>query len=309
MNDLRLSGRLGQIAGALLGDIFVAQQHDQWPRLKACRNRICSVIFYEEPISGLVQYTDLRKPHQLEPLSPPTSRGPVATGWRGPSRLRAGHLALARVGPSFGTEGTVGLPWIRAPLSFTRRVKGKSMTAADSTASRGLTSDGGVIVGRSNAKRSLDLFEDPQCPYCRQFEELNGETVSAHVSAGKLRVEYRMRCFLGQESVRADNALALAAESGRVDDLRRDLFAAQPTEGSGGFATEDLIDLGEQVGLTDPDFVSGIHQGRYEDWVLRREARYQQEDPLGTPAAWLDSQSLDSGVLFDPTQFAGRFRD
>jgi predicted RNA-binding Zn ribbon-like protein len=36
-----------QVAGALLGDIFVAQQHDLWPRLKACRNRICSVIFYD----------------------------------------------------------------------------------------------------------------------------------------------------------------------------------------------------------------------------------------------------------------------
>jgi predicted RNA-binding Zn ribbon-like protein len=35
------------VAGALLGDIFLAQQHDVWPRLKACRNAICSVIFYD----------------------------------------------------------------------------------------------------------------------------------------------------------------------------------------------------------------------------------------------------------------------
>jgi len=36
-----------QVAGALLGDIFVAQQHELWPRLKACRNPLCSVIFYD----------------------------------------------------------------------------------------------------------------------------------------------------------------------------------------------------------------------------------------------------------------------
>ena len=42
-----VGGGWRQVAGALLGDIFVAQQHDQWPRLKACRNRICSVIFYD----------------------------------------------------------------------------------------------------------------------------------------------------------------------------------------------------------------------------------------------------------------------
>jgi len=36
-----------QVAGTLLGDILVAQQHELWPRLKACRNPLCSVIFYD----------------------------------------------------------------------------------------------------------------------------------------------------------------------------------------------------------------------------------------------------------------------
>jgi predicted RNA-binding Zn ribbon-like protein len=36
-----------QIAGALLGDIFAAQQHGLWPRLKACREPLCTVIFYD----------------------------------------------------------------------------------------------------------------------------------------------------------------------------------------------------------------------------------------------------------------------
>jgi predicted RNA-binding Zn ribbon-like protein len=36
-----------QVAGALLSDIFVAQQHDLWQRLKACREPLCTVIFYD----------------------------------------------------------------------------------------------------------------------------------------------------------------------------------------------------------------------------------------------------------------------
>jgi hypothetical protein len=36
-----------QIAGALLGDVFVAQQHGLWTRLKACRELLCTVIFYD----------------------------------------------------------------------------------------------------------------------------------------------------------------------------------------------------------------------------------------------------------------------
>ena len=36
-----------QVAGTLISDILVAQQHELWPRLKACRNTVCSVIFYD----------------------------------------------------------------------------------------------------------------------------------------------------------------------------------------------------------------------------------------------------------------------
>lgn len=36
-----------QVAGTVLSDILVAQQHELWPRLKACRNPVCSVIFYD----------------------------------------------------------------------------------------------------------------------------------------------------------------------------------------------------------------------------------------------------------------------
>jgi protein-disulfide isomerase len=167
----------------------------------------------------------------------------------------------------------------------------------------GHTADGGVILGHANATKSMVLFEDPQCPYCRQFEELNGPLVTAALEAGALAVEYRMRCFLGPESVRADNALALAAESGRFEELRQALFAAQPPEGSGGFTIEDLLQLGARVGLTSPKFVSGVQKARYEKWVLRQEAVYGAEDPQGTPAAWLDGTQIDSRILFDRPAF------
>jgi predicted RNA-binding Zn ribbon-like protein len=36
-----------QVAGTLLGDIYLAQRHGLWARLKACRSDICSVIFYD----------------------------------------------------------------------------------------------------------------------------------------------------------------------------------------------------------------------------------------------------------------------
>lgn len=183
------------------------------------------------------------------------------------------------------------------------------MNADSMNTPAGHTPQGGVIVGRSGAKKSMILFEDPQCPYCRHFEELNGAHIATAIDAGVMAVEYRMRCFLGPESVRADNALALAAESGRFDELRKALFAAQPPEGTGGFTNGDLVKLAAEIGLVDSDFVAGVEGGRYESWVLRREQLYQSEDPQGTPAAWLDGQMLDSGVLFDASKFSRRLGD
>ena len=113
----------------------------------------------------------------------------------------------------------------------------------------GHTPSGGVLVGSEGARRRLVLFEDPQCPYCRQFEEASGDMLRREVAAGAVAIEYRMRCFLGIESVRADNTLALAAESGRFDELRRELFAAQPPEQSGGFTVADLVEIGRRAGL------------------------------------------------------------
>src|ERR1700684_2499945 len=111
----------------------------------------------------------------------------------------------------------------------------------------GHTPDGGVLVGSEGARRRLVVFEDPQCPYCRRFEEVSGDLLRREVAAGAVAVEYRMRCLLGEESGRADNALALAAEAAGFDQWRRELFATQPPEGTGGFTVTDLIQLGRRA--------------------------------------------------------------
>jgi protein-disulfide isomerase len=170
------------------------------------------------------------------------------------------------------------------------------------------TAQGGVVVGAQSARRKLVVFEDPQCPYCRQFEEVSGDLLRREVAAGTVAIEYRMRCFLGIESVRADNALALAAEAGRFDELRRQLFASQPEENSGGFTVADLTTLGEAVGLTSADYVAGLREGRYEEWVVETDQLFQAQDPRGTPAAWLDDAEVDPGTLFDPASLEALLR-
>ena len=157
------------------------------------------------------------------------------------------------------------------PAPTGRRENGMT-TSRHGLTPAGHTRDGGVLVGTPDAPTGLVLFEDPQCSYCRQFEEVNGALVTTAIKSGSLAAEYRMRCFLGPESVRADNALALAAEVGRFDELRHELFRHQPDEGTGGFTIDDLLELGADIGLTDNSFISGVREARYKLWVLDRHS-------------------------------------
>lgn len=172
----------------------------------------------------------------------------------------------------------------------------------------GHTPEGGVLVGSAGARRHLVLFEDLQCPYCRAFEDAMGDLLRREVAAGAVAVEYRIRSFLGPESVRAANALAAAAEAGHFDQLRRELFAKQPDEHSGGYTIEDLLDGGRRAGLTTQEYVTAVREGRYEPWVLAHEQVFREQDPAGTPAGLLDGQLLESDTLRDPDLLGAAIR-
>lgn len=86
------------------------------------------------------------------------------------------------------------------------------------------------------------------------------------------------------------------------------LFAAQPPEGTGGFTVEILLQLAADTGLTGSDFAAGVREGRYEKWVLWQEATYRDQDPQGTPAAWLDGRPLNPNILFDRAAFENKLR-
>ena len=173
----------------------------------------------------------------------------------------------------------------------------------------GHTPDGGVLVGSDGARHRLVLFEDPQCPYCRQFEEVSADVLQREVAAGAVAVEYRMRCFLGVESVRADNALALAAESGRFDQLRRELFANQPAESSGGFTVTDLIALGPAGGANGCRVPSAVFaKDATSRGCSRPSAPSGSKTRRGPPLPWFDGQAVASQVLFDPDAFQALIR-
>lgn len=168
----------------------------------------------------------------------------------------------------------------------------------------GATGSGGIVVGSASAPIKLIAYEDPQCPVCKDFEQVNGPTLHAAINAGKVSVEYRVRSFIGVESVRAANALAAAAAEGKFEALREAVFANQPRERTGGFTTNDLLALGRDVGLTSAQYVDAVKSMKYAGWVAKVDDQASKDGNVGTPElVRVGGKALSIQETLDPQLF------
>lgn len=114
---------------------------------------------------------------------------------------------------------------------------------AETAPGTALTDDGyGVRAGSADAPVQLEIFCEPQCPHCAQFEAASNAALAGQLDSGKLAVTYRWLTFLDAKhdndaSARAATALIAAAEpatsatayQGFVAELYRQQDGPAPT--------------------------------------------------------------------------------
>ena len=162
----------------------------------------------------------------------------------------------------------------------------------------------GVVVGQPSAPTTITLYEDPQCPICKEFEQVTGSKVAAAVAAGKVKVDYRMVSFLdraskNQYSSRALNALMVVYAQGGADDFQKFhtyLYEHQPEEGSAGPTDQQLIDAAVSVGADRSAITPGIERHVYSQWVVNATDQMSRNGVNGTPTAFIDGKPAGSSV-------------
>ena len=87
---------------------------------------------------------------------------------------------------------------------------------AHADVSRTVDADG-VLVGSWLAPVQLEIFCEPQCPHCAEFESTDGDRLASALASGRLALTYRWMTFLdgghhNDVSARVTNALFLAAD-------------------------------------------------------------------------------------------------
>lgn len=131
--------------------------------------------------------------------------------------------------------------------------------------------DGYIQVG--TGAKMVDLYFDPLCPYCQEFDLTNSATLAGAVSDGSISLRLHPLTFLDPSSngtaysSRAAAALTCVAEStpDSTLDYLTVLYKNQPKEGSDGLTDKKLVSMATALGV--PDISSCLAFGANQAWA------------------------------------------
>jgi protein-disulfide isomerase len=191
------------------------------------------------------------------------------------------------------------------------KTEGQAIRPASVSDTYPVTRDGVVVVaGKSDAKVTIDIYEDFLCPFCRRFEDANHAALEQKLNDGSVRVRYHLVTILNDRSdppgysLDAANAAVCAADSGKFPAFYRSLFNNQPEEGARGFDKSQLATLGSDLGVGSTDFKSCVDSGKYNSEIQVAndqvtELPYLQKDfgngqkSFGTPTIAVGERLVD----------------
>jgi protein-disulfide isomerase len=162
---------------------------------------------------------------------------------------------------------------------------------------------------------TLEIWEDFQCPACKQVEAASGAQIQALADAGKVKLLYRPATFLDaslaadnvangnpNSSARATSAWGCAVDAGKTGEYHTAVFDIQPADEGVGFSDQQLIDLGTTVGIADADlatYTKCVQDGTYLSWSANSNKAFSDAGVGGTPTAYLNGVELNGSDLAD----------
>ncbi|MFD5520302.1 thioredoxin domain-containing protein [Streptomyces sp. NPDC127066] len=188
----------------------------------------------------------------------------------------------------------------------------KVVAPANTTGKDGTT----VVIGKSTAKKTLKLYEDPRCPICATFEQTVGSTVKKDLDAGKYKIQYIGGTFIdgdsdekgkiqigsrGEGSKNAMSAMgaALNVSQEAFLEYKSALYSAKyhPDETTDKFKSDDyLIKVANTVDAlkNNTTFQNAVKNGTYDAWALAMSETWNtnKDGVNGTPSLVMDGKKV-----------------
>lgn len=167
--------------------------------------------------------------------------------------------------------------------------------------------DGAVVMAQPNVTGpSVELYEDFQCPICKDFESVSGNMVKALASQGKIKLTYRILAFVNPKgSTRAAVAAKCAADASRFIQFHDVAYSRQPNERD-ALTIDQLKEFGQAAGVPSGSFESCVSGQKFASQVEKNTvsglAMLKQKlgREAGTPTVLVNGNPIDQNILFDP---------
>ncbi len=161
----------------------------------------------------------------------------------------------------------------------------------------------GLAMGDPNAPVLIEVWEDFQCPSCKNYtEQVEPLIEQNYIAEGNVRYVFRQFPFLDQrvatkESHQAANASMCAAEQDQFWDYHDMLYANWNGENQGAFSDKRLVAYAEALGLNMDQFNACFDANRYQDEINQDKNAGTQAGVTGTPSVFVNGQQLTPGFV------------
>lgn len=168
-----------------------------------------------------------------------------------------------------------------------------------------ITDTGAIRIGRPDAKVTVRVVEDLQCPACQGFEQANHQAIEDAVASGSTAIEYNIVAFLDRASTtnyssRAANAAYCVAGSdpSKFQKWLASMFEQQPPEGTAGLPNSKLKEIAKAAGYTDSSIEDCITDRKFNDYIQKVSDAVSKSGVQSTPTIYVNGQQVDSKAIF-----------
>lgn len=142
----------------------------------------------------------------------------------------------------------------------------------------------GDTLGNEDAPATMYVYEDPQCPYCKEWAlGTFPSVVRQYVKTGRLKLVYQGVEIIGPNSVPALRALYAAGNQNKLWNLAEELYTRQGEENSGWVTEAVLRSAATAVGANASKVVADAKAPAVSKRLAQAERDFQAAGAPGTP--------------------------
>jgi protein-disulfide isomerase len=149
----------------------------------------------------------------------------------------------------------------------------------------------GDVLGKASAPVTLTVFEDPQCPFCRQWNiDTLPTVVQDYVRAGRVKIAYRGIVVIGDNSLVGLAAIYAAGRENKLWQMAEALYERQGAENSGWITLAVVRDAAREIGLSPAKVVTAMKSAAVTQAIQQSVNEAQSLGINGTPTFAIQKQ-------------------